>query len=96
MENGTLNSRLLLLESRVLDLERESKRLSKSMNALHSTDELILHAIETLTSAVESNEKMDETVHEFVQNRIKGLYMRNGKLKKQVDNIQEELKKIVQ
>ena len=92
MENGTLNSRLLILESRILQLEKTVDRLSKNMHYLDGNDESFLQMIKTLTSAVECNERVDETIHELVQNRIKGLYMRNGKLRKQIDRLRREMK----
>ncbi len=85
MVENTYNSRLIMLEDRVLMLEKGIKKLATNMHALHSNDELFLHMVKTLTGTIECNQKIDDMVHETVLNRIKGLNMNLGKLRKKVN-----------
>lgn len=95
MENGTLNSRLLILESRIIALEKELKRLSNNMHMLDSNDELFLGMVKNITSLLECNGRIDEAIHETLLNRIKGINMHMGKVRKKINKMQEELNNFV-
>ncbi len=85
----TTNSRMNILDSRILRLENKSNRLHKSLNLLNSNGEVILKSADHLVEAINVNDKADETAHETLFNRMKGIKMSLGRQLVRIKQLEE-------
>lgn len=70
-------------------MEKENKRLSANMHILNSNDDLFLEITKTMTSAIECNQRVDDIIHEAALNRIKGINMHMGKIRKSIEKLKK-------
>jgi len=94
MTTDTINTRLVMLESRILALESMVKRIQQNQQQLDGNDTSFLTMIKQTASALETNEKADEMLHEALLNRIKGVNMKLGKYLKRIQKLEKAMKTV--